>query len=221
MAQSAPLLSVENLSRKLSLRWLWRGVSFELPRGSCVGLIGASGTGKTLLLRALVGLDPVDGGKILFKGRSLARWSIPTYRTQVVYLPQRPALFEGTVEENLQRVFQLSTHRHVQYSRKQIEQYLDILGRSYDFLQLSAPRLSGGESQIMALLRALQLKPTILLLDEPTASLDLETTIKVEQLLTDWVASEVERGLLWTSHDSKQIERVTHQQVYLSEFTDN
>jgi putative ABC transport system ATP-binding protein len=219
MAQSVPLLSIENLSRKLSQRWIWQGVRFELRGGNCVGLIGASGTGKTLLLRSLVALDPIDRGKIRFKGRSLENWSVPAYRTQVVYLPQRPAQFEGTVESNLQQVFQFAAHRQNEYSRKQIEQYLDILGRSSDFLQLSAPQLSGGEGQILALLRALQLKPTILLLDEPTASLDLDTTMKVEQLLTDWLASEVERGLLWTSHDSKQIERVTTRQIYLSEFT--
>ncbi len=218
MSQKFPLLTVQGLSRKFSHRWLWRGVSFEIQAGDCVGLIGASGSGKTLLLRNLVALDPVDKGKIIFANRTLEDWSIPAYRTQVIYSPQRPSLFEGTVEDNLKLIFAFATNRDSTYSRGRIEEYLDILGRDSDFLNLPAPQLSGGESQILALLRILQLNPKILLLDEPTASLDFETTLKVETLLKHWLNSQSDRALLLTSHDSEQIRRVTNRQIHLAEF---
>lgn len=219
MAQSSSLLSIQDLDRQVSQRWLWRGVSFALQPGDCVGLVGASGSGKTLLLRSLVALDPIDKHKIRFDNRPLSQWSMPAYRTQVIYLPQRPALFEGTVETNLKQIFRFVTNRDSVYSRKPIEEYLSFLGRSNEFLQLSALQLSGGESQILALLRALQLQPRVLLLDEPTASLDAQTTLKIEALLAHWIQSQPQRALLWTSHNQAQIERVTQRQIYLSEFT--
>ena len=78
-------------------------------------------------------------------------------------------------------------------------------------------QLSGGEAQILALVRALQLEPTILLLDEPTASLDAKTTAQVEALLKNWLHDR-DRACILTSHDSAQIDRVTHWQLPLEKY---
>jgi putative ABC transport system ATP-binding protein len=134
---------------------------------------------------------------------------LPLYRTQVIYVPQRPTLFEGTVEENLQMVFQLVVHQQRRYCREQVVGDLGQLNRSEDFLAQAAPRLSGGEAQILGLLRALQLEPQVLLLDEPTASLDPDSTARVEVLLEHWLRGDGRRACIWTSHDAAQIERVT------------
>ncbi|MEO0409158.1 MAG: ATP-binding cassette domain-containing protein, partial [Cyanobacteria bacterium P01_A01_bin.135] len=126
----------------------------------------------------------------------------------------RPAAFDGTVEENLQRVFALKAQQGT-YERSRIENYLATLGRSPEFLDLAVRRLSGGESQILALLRALQVQPQVLLLDEPTASLDPETTQSVEALISQWMEEAEQRACLWTSHDPQQIQRVTDRQIHL------
>lgn len=215
---STPLLAVENLGRKLDRGWLWRGINFELQSQMRLGLIGPSGSGKTLLLRALVHLDPVDAGRVLFAGRAVDARSLSAYRKSVLYLPQRPALFEGTVEQNLKMVLQLAIHKDRPYDRARILEYLSVLGRNEDFLTRSSMQLSGGESQILNLLRGLQLNPQVLLLDEPTASLDPETTTRVEGLLDRWLEAQINRACLWTSHDPAQIDRVTNMRLDLKEF---
>jgi len=183
-----------------------------------LGLVGPSGSGKTLLLRSLVQLDGADEGKVKFEGKFFADWSLPLLRTQVIYLPQRPVLFEGTVRDNLQMLFQLSAHRIRRYEGDRISSYLNQLNRSESFLDQAAPRLSGGEAQILGLLRALQLEPQVLLLDEPTASLDPDSTARVEALLEDWRRADERRACIWTSHDAAQIERVTDAKLDLSVF---
>ncbi len=203
------MLTVDQLGRLVDGRWLWRGVSFELASQMRLGLVGPSGSGKTLLLRSLVQLDAVDEGSIRFEGKPLAQWGLPRYRTRVIYLPQRPTLFEGTVEENLQLVFQLAVHRGRRYERSQMVELLQQLNRAETFLEQAAPRLSGGEAQILGLLRVLQLEPQVLLLDEPTASLDPDSTAQVEALLEAWLRADERRACIWTSHDAAQIERVT------------
>jgi putative ABC transport system ATP-binding protein len=228
MAPETGLLSVQNLGRQVAGRWLWRGVSFTLPAGERLGLVAPSGAGKTLLMRSLVLLDPVQAGQITFAGKSPVAWSLPMLRRQMVYLPQRATAFPGTVEANLKQVFQLGVNRpgpgsgksagsHRGYNRDQVLTWLHQLGRSADFLGLQAAQLSGGEGQILALLRALQLAPRLLLLDEPTASLDGDTTHQVEALLYDWLQVG-DRACLLTSHDRQQIERFTTQQLNLKEF---
>lgn len=213
-----PLLEARGLGCQMGDRWLWREVNVVLRAGDCLGLVAPSGAGKTVLLRQLVGLEPLQQGQITFAGQTLDQWSLPAYRTQVIYLSQRAVAFEGTVADNLQRVFSLAVNQMQRYSRQRIEDWLQALGRKPDFLTLQAEQLSGGETQLLALLRALQLDPTVLLLDEPTASLDPETTVRVEALLMDWLRSAAHSCII-TSHDPAQIQRFTNCQLSLSTAT--
>ncbi|MDK3160195.1 ATP-binding cassette domain-containing protein [Kamptonema cortianum] len=211
-----PLLEVQNLGRQIESRWIWRNFTFAVQPGERLAVTGPSGSGKSLLLRAIATLDPIQTGEIAFCSKPLSQWSVPEYRTQVIYLHQRPALWEGTVEFNLQRVFTLKSHRHKTYSREMILHYLDKLGRSSQFLQQPSSSLSGGESQIVAFLRALQLSPQIFLLDEPTASLDAETVRQFELLVQTWQAEDTNRAYLWTSHDPSQLKRITDRAITIS-----
>src|SRR4051794_35711802 len=95
-----PLLKACGLGRRKpgSEDWLLRSVCVEVSPGNRLALTGPSGSGKTVLLRALAYLDPHDEGSIEWKGRLLRSEAIPAFRKEVVYLHQRPALFEGTVE---------------------------------------------------------------------------------------------------------------------------
>ncbi|MEA5627654.1 ABC transporter ATP-binding protein [Nostoc sp. UHCC 0251] len=212
---NAPILSVQGLGRKIQNQWLWQNLNFELLPGERVAVVGASGSGKSQLLRMIASLDPIQAGYIFFQGKSIDAYYTPNYRSQVVYLHQRPALWEGTVEDNLKQVYRLAAHRHQVYKRELILNYLQLLHKPADFLQRPVSAISGGESQILAFLRALQLSPLILLLDEPTASLDVATANCLEALVAAWQKENIQRAYLWTSHDSAQLQRITHRQISL------
>jgi len=212
------LLQGNDIGRKIDDRWLWRGVSLALSPGDRLGLVGPTGTGKSLMLRSLAGLDPLDEGEITFGDRPLSAWNLPQYRSQVMYLHQRPVLFEGTVESNLKAVYQLSVYSKRHYDLERVLTVLDILKRPPEFLHKNAATLSGGESQIAAIVRALQLEPSILLLDEPTASLDPDTTKQVESAIAAWLESDSQRACIWTSHDPEQIRRVGDNCFNLGEY---
>jgi putative ABC transport system ATP-binding protein len=137
----------------------------------------------------------------------------------VLYLHQRPALLEGTVQQNLQVIFKLSTHRTLppySHHREQILKYLTSLGRSEAFLERPVHALSGGEAQIVAFLRALLCAPVVLLFDEPTASLDARTEQQIELLVQLWQQEDPARSYFWTSHDPAQLERMTHRRLTLN-----
>ena len=89
-------------------------------------------------------------------------------------------------------------------------QLLERLNKPISILDQSTSQLSGGERQLIALIRAIQLDPLVLLLDEPTASLDADSVGHVETLLNHWHAENESRSLVWVSHDPSQVQRVTH-----------
>lgn len=212
-AAGSTLLQACQLAFDIDGRTLWRDFDLMLRAGERLGITGPSGSGKTLLLRTLAGLEPPQRGELTFCGRALAVWSMPTYRARVVYVPQRPALREGTVQAALYAPFEFRLRRSRAFPNEQARALLQALGRDKDFLRQRAERLSGGESQIVAVLRALLVAPDVLLLDEPTASLDAATVGAIEQMVEHWISEQPGRACLWTSHDHAQLERVTDRQL--------
>ncbi len=201
------LLSAAGLERRLGDRLLWSGLDLSLTGGDRLGLVAPSGAGKTLLLRTLALLDPPQAGTFHLLGRPPAAWGVPRWRAMVLYLAQRPVAGGGTVAANLRAPWRFRERRgRGGWSHGRITGWLAALGRDAGFLDYDAERLSGGELQLLALLRGLQFDPTVLLLDEPTASLDGATTAAVEALLTDWLAAGP-RACVLISHDGEQIER--------------
>ncbi|MDS3859897.1 ATP-binding cassette domain-containing protein [Thermosynechococcaceae cyanobacterium BACA0444] len=211
------LLQATGLTCAIAGRRLWENVSLDLRPGEVLGLVSPSGTGKTLLLRQLGLLDSVQSGRIKFRNRTPAQWTFPVYRTKVIYLSQRPTIFPGTGLANLQHPFSLAVHHQRTFDLGQIQVWLAQLGRTLDFLERPGTELSGGEAQILALLRALQLDPHILLLDEPTASLDAATTLALERLLLQWL-QQPDKACILTSHDLSQIQRLSQSQLNLQPF---
>jgi putative ABC transport system ATP-binding protein len=175
--------------------------TFAVHAGDRVVVSGASGAGKTLLLRALARLDPLDAGVVSWGGEAITRDRVPSFRREVLYLAQRPATFEGTVEDALREPFALRAHRARTYDRGRALALLHDLGRMPAMLDKLTRDLSGGEQQTVALVRALLVEPTFLLLDEPTASLDPETAAKTELLIDAWSRSAPAHAAVWVSHD--------------------
>ena len=148
-----PLVSLRNAGRQVGDRWVWRGLDVAVHPGDRLSVRGASGAGKTLLLRALAGLDALDEGDLLTEGEPVS--SLPQHRAAVAHVAQRPALFDGTVRDNLQAPFAFAVRDGAAYDEARALALLDRLGRDAGMLDQSVDGLSGGEAQTVGLMRAL------------------------------------------------------------------
>ncbi len=133
--------------------WLLHNLSLSVHAGARLAIVGRSGSGKTLFLRALALLDSADEGVVRWHGEVVSDDRIPEYRSRIIYLHQRAPLVEGTVEENLRRPLAFGVHRRRSFDLDRIVGWLESLGRDASFLTKPIRELSGGETQITALLR--------------------------------------------------------------------
>lgn len=212
------MLEVRNACRKTpDGRRLLDGVSLTVRAGERWAVTGPTGSGKTLLLRAMAMLDPLDEGELLFDGKPILNENVPAFRRQVIYLHQQPTLIAGTVEDNLRLPFTFKPTRRAgpvmapvpMFDRELIVEWLSSLGRTEDFLNAESTNLSGGEGQIVAAIRAIQLQPRVLLLDEPTAALDHQSTTAIESLIERWrVETGEQAAVVWVTHSAEQVARV-------------
>lgn len=167
-------------------------IDLTVAAGQCVCLRGASGSGKTLLLRALADLDPHEG-EALLDDTACSAMPAPVWRRSVMLVTAESHWWADTV----------GAHFPDAYNAERLRE-LDL---SPDALGWEVARCSTGERQRLALLRALALEPLALLLDEPTGNLDPDATTAVELLLESY-RLEHQAPVLWVSHDASQAERV-------------
>ncbi len=196
-------LRVENLSVRKGGSEILHGISLQVALGERVGLVGGSGAGKTTLLRALVALEPDFSGILTWRGSPLAELGPRAWRRTLVLVGQRPAMFEGTVAEN---VLVAARHHGLEVEVQGLLRDLDLAGAG----DREAQALSEGERQRVALARALAIRPAMLLLDEPTSALDEDRVRMVEELL-----ARTPVGWILVSHDPAQVRRLTDRQIRL------
>ncbi len=185
-----------------------RDLNLDLPAGTHTALIGASGAGKSTVGQLLLGfLTPTDG-EVLIDGMPLTKISPRSWHKLVSWLPQNPTLFHGTIEDNIALNPRLNGHNDVLRQAAQNAHALDFINRlPLGFQTIVGERgqgLSGGEIQRIALARAFYKDAPVVLLDEPSASLDPES----ERLITDAIARlSSGRTMLTIAHRLTTIER--------------
>lgn len=184
-------------ARKLTFRG-FGPFDLAVPAGGCLGLSGPSGAGKTLLLRALADLDPHEG-TVSLNGADQASLPGPAWRRQVGLLPADT----------------LWWHDHVgPHFKEPAVGSFAALGFEPDVLDWPVSRLSAGERQRLGVLRLLSRRPRCLLLDEPTANLDPDSTARVERLIADFRQTE-SAPVLWVGHSPEQLARVADARLHL------
>src|SRR5229473_3226039 len=156
------------------------GASLLVRAGEAVAIQGASGSGKSTLARALATLIEPDAGTVLLDGRDAREIEPTMFRTRVAFLAQQPAMFDGTVRENLE----VGPALHGKsLGEAQARELILAVGLDESILPREARTLSGGEKQRVALARALANESEVLLLDEPTAALDPDAGERIVALL--------------------------------------
>lgn len=197
-------VSVRGLGLRRGERQVLSDVSFDVRRGEVVALMGASGSGKTTILRALAGLETFDQGAVQVEGIDVPRGEAPAavlqrLRTKVGMVFQFHCLFEHLSAQ--QNVTLALVHVHRAGKRAADERARELLSSLGVAHRASAlPReLSGGEAQRVAIARALATDPPVLLMDEPTASLDPSRRLELAELVTSLAGRS--RTLLIATHD--------------------
>ena len=184
---SAPAIAVDDLHKSFGSQKVLNGISLAVSRGETLAVLGRSGTGKSVLLRLIIGLEKPDSGSVRIHGQDivgLALDQLGEIRMKMGFLFQHAALYDSlTVEQNV--AFPLQHHKKEMSKSEhgdRVKQLLTEVGMEGDLEKMPSD-ISGGMQKRVGLARALALEPDILLLDEPTAGLDPISAAEIDDLV--------------------------------------
>jgi phospholipid/cholesterol/gamma-HCH transport system ATP-binding protein len=209
-------LEIKNFQKSFGNKVVHKNVTFSVDKGECVGLIGGSGVGKSVILRSVIGLEKPDSGQIWIAGKEVSQLSeselIPI-RKKVAYAFQGGALFDSmTVFQNLAYPLREHTKLNSQEIKQRIFAILNDFGLQGNE-GVFPSQLSGGMQKRVGLARAMMLNPEVLLYDEPTAGLDPFNTKKIQELILKLKTKNVTSILV--THDMPTAFAVCDRLVYI------
>jgi tungstate transport system ATP-binding protein len=201
-------VKVRNLKKYYKENLVLDIADYTFKEGQIIGLRGPNGVGKSTLLNIIAGLDPQFEGEVLYDGKPLDE----KIQKEITEVFQKPFLFKRKVKDNIKYPMLLRRLDKVEIERRTLElaKALDI----EDLLNKRGNQLSGGEAQKVALARALVIRPKLLLLDEPTSSIDEEAMITIENCILNF-HKQSNATIIIVTHDAIQSDRICDEVVFL------
>jgi phospholipid/cholesterol/gamma-HCH transport system ATP-binding protein len=220
-ADSAPAIAVENLHKSFGTQKVLNGVSLAVKRGETLAVLGRSGTGKSVLLRLIIGLEEPDSGSVRIHGQDIAGLvldQLSSIRKKMGFLFQHAALYDSlTVGQNV--AFPLQHHKKEMSESERSERVKTLLaevGLGENDDRKMPSDISGGMQKRVGLARALALEPDILLLDEPTAGLDPISSGEIDELVLK-LQAEHHMASIVVTHDLHSAKTIADRLALLDE----
>ena len=209
------MIKVENISKSIGSKSLFKNISFDLPNNKIIGLLGANGAGKTSVFKAISGLSKIDSGKIKFYDENLHLMTLEERSNAGLnYVPQENSLFDDlSLKENLEAIVELRFKEISSDKSKQIENLLDLL-KLTDKANTKSKFLSGGEKRKTEILRAILLDSKFILLDEPFAGVD---PISVEEIIKILKNFKKDLGIFISDHNFRDVINVCDEIILLNQ----
>ena len=214
-----PAVVIQDLRKSFGRQKVLNGIGLTVARGETVVVLGRSGTGKSVLLKLLIGLQKADSGSIRIQGQEITALQfkeLNQIRIKVGFLFQQAALYDSlSVEENI--AFPLDRHSDLRDAdrEEQVRALLETVGMEQHGKKFPS-QISGGMKKRVGLARALALEPEIMLFDEPTAGLDPITAAEINQLILGLQEKRKITSIVVT-HDIRGARTVSHRLVLLNE----
>lgn len=214
------MIEVKDIVKSFDGEVVLNHVSTELKDGEVNMIIGQSGSGKTVLMKCLIGLHPLDGGQILYDGRDLAEMrnkDIRLLHREVGMLFQGSALFDSmTVMENVLFPMEMFSHKTKEEMRERAEFCLRRVEMPEKVWDLMPGEISGGQQKRVAIARAIVLEPKYLFCDEPNSGLDPKTSLVIDALIQD-ITREFNICTIVNSHDMNSIMEIGDNVIFLKD----
>ena len=209
------MIKVENISRSVKSKILFKNISFDLPNNKITGLLGANGAGKTSLFKALAGLSKIDNGSISFYEKNLHSMNLEERSNAGLnYVPQENSLFDDlSLQENLEAVIELKFKEVSEEKFKQIKDLLEVM-KLTDKAKTKSKFLSGGEKRKTEILRSILLDSKYILLDEPFAGVD---PISVEEIIKILKKFKKNLGIFISDHNFRDVINVCDEIILLNQ----
>lgn len=209
------MIKVENISKSIGSKFLFKNISFDLPKNKIIGLLGANGAGKTSVFKAISGLSKIDSGKIKFYHENLHLMTLEERSNAGLnYVPQENSLFDDlSLKENLEAIVELRFKEISSDKSKQIENLLDLM-KLTDKANTKSKFLSGGEKRKTEILRAILLDSKFILLDEPFAGVD---PISVEEIIKILKNFKKDLGIFISDHNFRDVINVCDEIILLNQ----
>ncbi|MEE6187752.1 putative ribonucleotide transport ATP-binding protein mkl [Mycovorax composti] len=212
------MIEIKNLKKSFGDKVVLKDVSAVMEPGKCNLIIGSSGSGKTVLMKCIVGLMQPTEGEVLYDGKNYLTMSLEekkAIRKEIGMLFQGSALFDSqTVEQNV--IFPLDMFTNDKYSvkRARVKEVLDRVNLAEDAYKKFPSEISGGMQKRVALARAIVLNPKYLFCDEPNSGLDPQTSIVIDKLIQE-ITQEYNTTTIMNTHDMNSVMEIGDHIVYM------